>query len=493
MNEAPLVRPLFDGPVDVVGDVHGEIDALRRLLDNLGYGPDGTHPEGRRLVFVGDLVDRGPNSPAVVELVSRLARAGLAQCVLGNHELNILRDEPKPGAGNLWYFGRREQLGPPGTVTPQALADPDTRAATRAFFASLPLALERADLLVVHACWEPAMIDAAREQTDALSFYHRAASRVRAALDSFAGHGDPDRLLAEFGLRPADALDAFAGEVQASGEPPVERLRRSLGDETGHRLARQNFNPVKVICSGPERRAIRRFWASGKWRTEGRLPWWEDYDGPFCVFGHYWRSRLAGDDDGDHHFDDSRPYSALGDGRAMCIDYSVGKRWRERLAGGGSPSRTALAALRWPERWLYFDAGRPVPLQGMAEPRSEARRQQYRNLARDYFAAAERLEGPGNARIFLYLHAAEVLLKWRLLEDRGEISAGLEKTHDLASLAAALHLDDAGVKELAGLDPRGTRFRYPGERYAEPDPAAADRVRELTRALWQRFGGPTSA
>ena len=51
-----LVQPLFDGPLDVVGDVHGEIDALRSLLSHLGYSHDGReHPNHRRLVFVGDL------------------------------------------------------------------------------------------------------------------------------------------------------------------------------------------------------------------------------------------------------------------------------------------------------------------------------------------------------------------------------------------------------------------------------------------------------
>lgn len=66
-NDSPLVQPLFDGPLDIVGDIHGEIDALRSLIRHLGYDDDGTHPDCRRLVFVGDLTDRGPDSPAVVD------------------------------------------------------------------------------------------------------------------------------------------------------------------------------------------------------------------------------------------------------------------------------------------------------------------------------------------------------------------------------------------------------------------------------------------
>jgi hypothetical protein len=119
-----------------------------------------------------------------------------------------------------------------------------------------------------------------------------------------------------------------------------------------------------VLTSGPERRVAVPFVAGGKLRHEGRVPWWEGYaDEACCVFGHYWRRRLAGDPDEDHLFDDSRPYVPLGNGRAFCIDYSVGKRWRERASGNLTvPFQTWLAALRWPEKVLFFDRGRPVTL-----------------------------------------------------------------------------------------------------------------------------------
>ena len=58
-----LIQPLFEGPIDIVGDVHGEAQALRALLNHLGYDADGRHAQGRRLVFVGDLCDRGPTAP----------------------------------------------------------------------------------------------------------------------------------------------------------------------------------------------------------------------------------------------------------------------------------------------------------------------------------------------------------------------------------------------------------------------------------------------
>src|SRR5262245_736141 len=148
MNGQPLVRPLFSGPVDVIADVHGEIDALRTLLDHLGYH-DGIHPEGRRLVFLGDLTDRGPDSPAVVALVESLLTRKLAQCVMGNHELNILLGRVRHG--NNWFYGKTEMLDRSGQVIAQQLADDTIRQQTLSLFASLPLVLERDDLRIVHA------------------------------------------------------------------------------------------------------------------------------------------------------------------------------------------------------------------------------------------------------------------------------------------------------------------------------------------------------
>ncbi|MFF8101290.1 polynucleotide kinase-phosphatase [Streptomyces sp. NPDC016640] len=73
------------GPFDVIGDVHGCSAELESLLTRLGYA-DGTHPEGRTAVFVGDLVDRGPDSPGVLRRVMAMVKSGSALCVSGNHE-----------------------------------------------------------------------------------------------------------------------------------------------------------------------------------------------------------------------------------------------------------------------------------------------------------------------------------------------------------------------------------------------------------------------
>ncbi|MFC8782896.1 polynucleotide kinase-phosphatase [Streptomyces nigra] len=73
------------GPFDIIGDVHGCASELEALLGMLGY-VDGVHPEGRTAVFVGDLVDRGPDSPGVLRRVMAMVKSGNALCVPGNHE-----------------------------------------------------------------------------------------------------------------------------------------------------------------------------------------------------------------------------------------------------------------------------------------------------------------------------------------------------------------------------------------------------------------------
>jgi protein phosphatase len=88
------------GPFDVIGDVHGCRAELEQLLDQLGYAIDrdgagrpinARHPGGRRAVFLGDLVDRGPDAPGVLRLVMGMVAAGTALCVPGNHEVKLLR------------------------------------------------------------------------------------------------------------------------------------------------------------------------------------------------------------------------------------------------------------------------------------------------------------------------------------------------------------------------------------------------------------------
>jgi protein phosphatase len=92
------------GPFDVIGDVHGCCEELETLLDRLGYVLETMsaggriwgnrayrHPAGRRAIFLGDLVDRGPRILDTVRLVHNMVEAGTAFCVPGNHDMKLLK------------------------------------------------------------------------------------------------------------------------------------------------------------------------------------------------------------------------------------------------------------------------------------------------------------------------------------------------------------------------------------------------------------------
>jgi protein phosphatase len=84
------------GPFDLIGDVHGCFDELVTMLATLGWQlnadqTDAVHPDGRTAVFLGDLVDRGPATPAVLRLAMNMVGSGAALCIPGNHEHKLLR------------------------------------------------------------------------------------------------------------------------------------------------------------------------------------------------------------------------------------------------------------------------------------------------------------------------------------------------------------------------------------------------------------------
>lgn len=335
------------GPLDIVGDVHGELAALESLLERLGYSPEGVHPAGRRLVFVGDLCDRGPDSPGVLFKVRDLSAAGLAQSVLGNHELNLLCESRKPG--NHWFFGEESDPTHPQRGPSRALAE-EQRAEARQFMATLPLALERCDLRIVHAAWHSASIEHVRQLEEGPHWAYRramdallsteegaqlqaAAKQARRALKSLL-HDPCTKWLVEH----AEHIDALARYDQAC----------------------QLSNPVRLITSGTE--AICTPWyGGGRWRFVARTRWWDTYQETPVVFGHYWRWCDAGAQA--HYFrgesplfETETPAHMPPNARAFCVDFSVGARYKERHANRSAPFHGRLAALRWPERTVVFDA-----------------------------------------------------------------------------------------------------------------------------------------
>jgi len=178
-------RRELHGPFDIIGDVHGCAAELRTLLTELGWrieyadgrAVNAVHADGRTAVFVGDLVDRGPDTPGVLRLVMGMVAAGNALCVSGNHEAKLVR--ALRGSKVTVSHGLAESLaqlqGEPEDFGKQALDFMDGLIAH--------YVLDEGRLVVAHAGLKEA-------------YHGRSSGRVRA----FALYGDTTGETDEYGL-----------------------------------------------------------------------------------------------------------------------------------------------------------------------------------------------------------------------------------------------------------------------------------------------------
>lgn len=144
------------GGFDVIGDIHGCHSHLVELLHALGYRDDRGyfhHPQ-RQVIFVGDLIDRGPEQVAVIDTVRAMHKAGTAHVVMGNHEFNAVCYATRGPDGD-WLRKRNERnLHQHREFLDQIVADSDDHSSTIDWFKTLPLWLKEGELRVVHACWD---------------------------------------------------------------------------------------------------------------------------------------------------------------------------------------------------------------------------------------------------------------------------------------------------------------------------------------------------
>lgn len=215
------------GPFDIIGDVHGCYAELEELLGKLGYsvarnetnernfGFDVTPPEGRKVIFLGDLVDRGPDSPAVLRLVMSMVNAGTAYCVPGNHDLKLQK----------YLNGKNVQLkhGLQKTVDQLAAESEKFRNQVREFLYSLVshYVFDEGKLVVAHAGLKEEM-----------------QGRGSGAVRSFCLYGETTGEIDEFGLpvRYNWALEYRGKAKVVFGHTPVPEaqwLNRTIDIDTG--------------------------------------------------------------------------------------------------------------------------------------------------------------------------------------------------------------------------------------------------------------------
>ncbi|MBX7245398.1 MAG: polynucleotide kinase-phosphatase [Candidatus Sumerlaeaceae bacterium] len=212
------------GPFDIIGDVHGCLEELVSLLGELGYavtekpdnaGYDVVPPEGRKAVFVGDLVDRGPFVPGVLKLVMDMVEAGTALCVPGNHDVKLMRK--LRGKNVQITHGLAESLEQLDRETPEF------RSRVANFLDDLVshYVLDEGRLVVAHAGLKQEM-------------QGRGSGRVR----EFALYGETTGETDEFGLpvRYNWAADYRGSAVVVYGHTPVpepEWLNNTINIDTG--------------------------------------------------------------------------------------------------------------------------------------------------------------------------------------------------------------------------------------------------------------------
>ena len=217
---------MIDQGYDIVGDIHGHADPLHRLLDKLDYSEiEGVfrHP-GRKIIFVGDFVDRGPEQREVLQIARTMCEAGIASAVMGNHEFNAIGWAAESEDGEFLRNHSKKNASQHAKFLRQIEEDSaDHKDAVR-WFRSLPIWLDLPNLRVIHACWhEPS----------------------RAALLPFL---DERGCLTEAGLRES------------------------------YRYGSDAHTAIEILLEGPEQRlpeGIHFFDKDGHKREEVRLRWWD--------------------------------------------------------------------------------------------------------------------------------------------------------------------------------------------------------------------------
>ncbi len=143
---------------DVIGDIHGHADALERLLAAIGLPRDRRRlpAPGAPVVFLGDLIDRGPGQLPTLDIARRMVDAGAAWIVLGNHEFNAVAWATRNDADE-WCRPHSDKNRRQHSAFLEAVGENSVRHQEWIrWFETLPMWLDLEALRIVHACWHPA-------------------------------------------------------------------------------------------------------------------------------------------------------------------------------------------------------------------------------------------------------------------------------------------------------------------------------------------------
>lgn len=304
-NTLDAVDEAMDEALDIIGDVHGQARLLTGLLQQMGYRDDGEawrHPE-RTVVFIGDLIDRGPGQLETIDIARRMVAAGSARIVMGNHEYNAIawatRHPDRPDDYLRTRAGRKgednrdqhaaflDQVGPDSSLHHELVE----------WFRTIPLWLDLGTVRFVHACWDAAAMAHLAPRLGP----NRTLTDELLVTSSTKHH--PDYEAVELLLKGPEVPLPEGYEYIDNYAIPRRRARFAWWDTGADTYAtsvlvpssakRPDGSPYPPLPDAPV-------------PTPPATPYHDDI--PLFV-GHYWRTG---------------PREALGD-HVVCVDYSAGK------------------------------------------------------------------------------------------------------------------------------------------------------------------------
>lgn len=158
---------------DIIGDIHGHADALEILLQKLNYvRMNGvyTHPENRKVLFVGDFIDRGPKIRETLHIVKDMYDAGNAIAIMGNHEFNAICFHTLcKNLGGYYRNHSIKEIEQHLETIRQFKYFPSEWKMFLNWFKQLPLFFENEDFGAVHACWVPSHIQWIKENYNGIT------------------------------------------------------------------------------------------------------------------------------------------------------------------------------------------------------------------------------------------------------------------------------------------------------------------------------------
>ena len=142
---------------DLIGDIHGQAHELETLLGKLGYHRSGDcyRHDSRKVIFLGDFIDRGPHQRRVLTVVRTMIESDAAMSVMGNHEYNAIAFSTQKADGSYLRHRDEKNIRQHQAFLDAYEGDPTGQRDAVDWFKTLPLWLDLKGLRVVHACWDP--------------------------------------------------------------------------------------------------------------------------------------------------------------------------------------------------------------------------------------------------------------------------------------------------------------------------------------------------